>query len=72
MCLAMPGKIVSIDGDLATVSYPGQTRTARIMEGSYHVGDYVFVSAQIIVQKIPEKEALESLESWTEGDGCGA
>ena len=64
MCLAMPGKIVGIKEDIATVEYPGQRREAKIIEGEYAVGDYVFVSAQIIVQKIPEKEALESLEAW--------
>jgi hydrogenase expression/formation protein HypC len=64
MCLAMPGKIVKIEGDDATVEYPGQTRIARIMDGEYAVGDYVFVSAQIIVQKIPDEEALKSLKAW--------
>ncbi|MBU0461412.1 MAG: HypC/HybG/HupF family hydrogenase formation chaperone [Nanoarchaeota archaeon] len=64
MCLAMPGKIVDIKGDTATIEYPGQRREARIIDGNYKVGDYVFVSAQIIVQKIPEKEAIESLKSW--------
>jgi hydrogenase maturation factor len=60
----MPGKIIHIKGDTATVEYPGQSRQARIIEGDYKVGDYVFVSAQIIVQKIPEEEALKSLEAW--------
>jgi len=64
MCLAIPGKIVKIEGDEAVIEYPGQTRTAKIIEGEYAVGDYVFVSAKIIVQKIPEKEALESLKGW--------
>ncbi|MBW2972588.1 HypC/HybG/HupF family hydrogenase formation chaperone [Candidatus Woesearchaeota archaeon] len=66
MCLAMPGKIVKIDGDKATVEYPGQTREAGIIDGDYKVGDYVFVSAQIIVTKIPEDEALRSLKAWEE------
>lgn len=64
MCLAMPGKIVNIKGNTATIEYPGQTRTAKIIEGKFNVGDYVFVSAQIIVQKIPEQEAIESLKWW--------
>ncbi|MEM4264081.1 MAG: HypC/HybG/HupF family hydrogenase formation chaperone [Candidatus Woesearchaeota archaeon] len=64
MCLAIPGKIIKIEGDNATIEYPGQTREAKIIEGKYSVGDYVFVSAKIIVQKIPEKEALESLKGW--------
>ena len=64
MCLAMPGKIVKIDGDQATIEYPGQHRQAMIVEGDYAVGDYVFVSAQIVVQKLTEEEALQSLEAW--------
>lgn len=64
MCLAIPGKIVKIDGDEAIIEYPGEQRAAKIVEGDFNIGDYVFVSAQIIVQKIPEKEALESLKGW--------
>jgi hydrogenase expression/formation protein HypC len=64
MCLAMPGKIIKIEGETATIEYPGQTREARIIEGDYSVGDYVFVASQFIVQKIPKEEALKSLEVW--------
>ena len=64
MCLAMPGKIVKIEGDRAMIEYPGETREAGIIEGDYKVGDYVFVSAKIIVQKIPEEEAVKSLKAW--------
>jgi hydrogenase expression/formation protein HypC len=64
MCLAIPGKIIKIEGDQATIEYPGEQRTATIVEGEFNVGDYVFVSAKIVVQKIPEEEALESLKGW--------
>ncbi len=66
MCLAMPGKIVKIEGDKATIEYPCDTREAGIIEGDYKVGDYVFMSAKIIVAKIPEEEAKKSLEAWEE------
>ncbi len=66
MCLAMPGKIIKIEDDMATIEYPGENRQAKIIDGDYSVGDYVFVSAQIIVVKIPEDEALKSLEAWGE------
>ncbi len=62
MCFAIPGKIVSIDGDNAIVDYCSEKREAMIISGDFKVGDYVFVSSKIIVQKIPEKEALESLK----------
>jgi len=64
MCMAIPGKIVKINGDTATIEYPGQTREAKIIDGEYNIGDYVFISAQIIVQKLTEEEALESLKGW--------
>lgn len=64
MCLAIPGKIISINGDDVIVEYPGEKRSAKIVIGEYKVGDYVFVSEKIVVQKIPEKEALESLKGW--------
>lgn len=64
MCLAIPGKIVEIKGDEAVIEYPGMKTTARIVIGDYKVGDYVFVSEKIIVQKITEKEAVESLKGW--------
>lgn len=64
MCLAMPGKIIKITGDEATIQYPGEQRTATIVDGNYSIGDYVFVSAQIIVQKLAEEEALATLKEW--------
>lgn len=63
MCLAMPGKIIEIKDNQATIEYLGEKRTAAIISGNYGVGDYVFVSSNIIVQKIPEQEALQSLEA---------
>jgi len=62
MCFAIPGKIIAIKGDSAIVDYFGEKRNVKIISGDYKVGDYVFVSAKIIVQKIPEKEAIESLK----------
>ena len=51
-------------GVYATVEYPGQTRNAKIIDGEYSVGDYVFVTAQIVVQKISHEEAIASLKAW--------
>ncbi len=62
MCFAIPGKIAAISGDNAIIDYFGKKKNAKIITGEYKPGDYVFVSSKIIVQKIPEKEALESLK----------
>ncbi|MBW3004946.1 HypC/HybG/HupF family hydrogenase formation chaperone [Candidatus Woesearchaeota archaeon] len=60
----MPGKIIKIEGNEATVQYPGEQRIATIVDGDYSIGDYVFVSAKIIVQKLSEEEALATLKEW--------
>ncbi|MBW2987728.1 HypC/HybG/HupF family hydrogenase formation chaperone [Candidatus Woesearchaeota archaeon] len=64
MCLAIPGKIIKIEGETATIEYPGETREAMLIEDNFNVGDYVFVSEKIVIEKIPEEEALASLKAW--------
>lgn len=58
MCLAIPGKIISIKDSVAAVAYPNETRTAKIVAGRYAIGDYVLVQAQMVIEKVPKKQAL--------------
>jgi hydrogenase assembly chaperone HypC/HupF len=60
MCLAIPGKIVSIKKDEATVDYGSQKVKATIVEGDFKEGDYVIVQGKIIIEKVPESE----LKQW--------
>jgi len=62
MCLAIPGKIVKIEGDIATLDYGSETRQAKIVEEDYKVGDYVIVQAKVVVEKVTEKQ----MEGWLE------
>jgi len=62
MCLTIPGKIIKIEGDIATLDYGSETREAKIVEGDYKVGDCVLVQARIIVEKVDEKQ----MEGWLE------
>lgn len=64
MCLAIPGKVVEIKGDKAIIDYGSEKREARLMNPDIKEGDYVAVQNQLILQSIPEKEALESIELW--------
>lgn len=61
MCFAIPGKIIEIKGDIATVDYGGEQRKAKLAK-NFKMGDYVLVSAGLAIQKVPEKEARESLK----------
>ncbi|USN45532.1 MAG: HypC/HybG/HupF family hydrogenase formation chaperone [Candidatus Woesearchaeota archaeon] len=64
MCLGVPGKIVAIQGDEATVDYVAEKRMAKIVAGDFHVGEYVLVLGQIVVEKISDKEAKEALTTY--------
>lgn len=67
MCLAVPARIVSIEGDEAVLDYGGVTRKANIsMLSSASTGDYVLVHVGYAISKMDEAEALETLELWDE------
>jgi len=65
MCLAVPGKIIAITNDTATIEYTSETRKARLIEKKYKLGDYVLVQGGIVLQKVSKKEAEESLKLWS-------
>ena len=65
MCLAIPGKIVTLDPtkQFATVDYGGGTqRQANITLVEVRLGDYVLVHAGFAIQVIEEREAKETLK----------
>ena len=63
MCLAVPMKIITIEGFSATVEAGGVSReiNLRLLEDT-QVGDYVLVHAGFAIEKIDEQEAKETLE----------
>ena len=65
MCLAIPAKIMNIDGNRANVDFgQGVLREVNVMLVEAKVGDYVLVHAGYAIQVIEEKEALETLSLW--------
>jgi hydrogenase expression/formation protein HypC len=66
MCLAVPGKIISIDGKMAEVDYGGITRETNVSMVDVKVGDYVIIHAGFAIQTIDEDEAKETIKLWQE------
>jgi hydrogenase expression/formation protein HypC len=67
MCLAVPARIMSIDGEEAVLDYGGVKRKANIsMLSDVRVGDYVLVHVGYAISKMDEEEALETLKLWDE------
>lgn len=67
MCLAVPLKIVEIDGLDAVGEVEGLRRKMRLdFIREPRVGEYVIVHAGFAIERLPEKQALEDIEAWAE------
>ena len=66
MCLAVPGKVVSIEGDVAKVDFGGIQREANISLVDASVGLYVLIHAGYAIEVLDEEEAKKTLELWGE------
>jgi hydrogenase expression/formation protein HypC len=63
MCLAIPMKIVSLEGELARVEQAGVAREVSLaMLPEARVGDHVLVHAGFAIERLSEAQALETLE----------
>ena len=69
MCLAIPGKVISIDKkkEYASIDYgDGTKRNANVSLVDVKIGDYVLVHAGFAIQVLDEKEANETLDLFRE------
>jgi len=68
MCLAVPMKIIEIQGNIAKVEINGIQRETRlnIIEPKPKVGDYVIIHAGFVINVIDEIEAKITLEYFKE------
>jgi hydrogenase expression/formation protein HypC len=68
MCLAVPMKIISIDGEAIVAEVDGVKREGSLMMLSEEVkvGDYVLIHAGFAISRLDEEEALETLSLMRE------
>ena len=65
MCLAIPAKVLEIQGDVAKVDFgQGVAREVNVMLVEAHVGEYVLVHAGYAIQTLDQEAAEESLRYW--------
>ena len=67
MCLAIPGKILELEGNSALVDFDGikQKVIVALIQNPV-VGKFVIVHAGYAIEMMNEKEALEAIEQWKE------
>lgn len=66
MCVAAPGIVKAIDGNIAEVDYEGNVVKAHAGIIQVKPGDYVLVHAGMILQVLKQKEAEEMLTLFKE------
>lgn len=62
MCVAYPGKVLSIEGKHAKVDFTGSLVDVNISMVKVEPGDYVLVHAGMAIQKVETEEA----EAWVD------
>jgi hydrogenase expression/formation protein HypC len=67
MCLAIPTRIVSIDGQMAQVELSGVERQISLaLTPEAQVGDYVIVHTGFALSVLDEEDAQETLRLFAE------
>ena len=68
MCLGVPGKVVEINGNTATVDFWGVRRQVLldVVDEPVAVGDYILNHVGFAIRRIPESEIGETLALFEE------
>jgi hydrogenase expression/formation protein HypC len=68
MCLGVPGRIVDIDGMLATVDFFGVKRQVRLelVDEPVQPGDYILNHVGFAIRRIPEEDIQGTLDLYAQ------
>jgi len=68
MCLGVPGRVVAVDGLVATVDFWGVRRATRldVIDAPVVPGDYVLNHVGFAIRRIPAEEIAETLALYEE------
>lgn len=66
MCLALPGKVVKIDGENADIDFGGVIRQANVAMVDVEIGQWVVIHAGFAIEVMDEEEAQETISLWND------
>ncbi len=66
MCVATPGRIITIEGSTAKVDVLGNTISVNVSLVDATVGDYVLTHAGMAIEKIDREKAEELIRLFEE------
>lgn len=68
MCLGVPGKVISVEGNIATVDFWGVSRQVYldVVDEPVSPGDYILNHVGFAIRRIPQDEVGETLALYEE------
>lgn len=68
MCLGVPGRVVSVDGDVAQVDFWGVTKPIRldVIDEPVATGDYILNHVGFAIRRIPQEDIEATLALYEE------
>jgi len=67
MCLAIPMKLIKIEGDKGEVELSGVKKEVSLtLLKKVEIGDYLIIHAGFAIEKLNEEEAKKTLAIWEE------
>jgi len=66
MCLTIPFRVRSVEGDRAIVESQGRVREVDVSRLSVKPGDYVLVQGGVAMMTVDARDAEAMLEAWDE------
>jgi hydrogenase expression/formation protein HypC len=68
MCLGVPGLVIAVDGDVATVDFWGVKKQVRldVVDAPVAPGDYVLNHVGFAIRRIPAEEIGDTLALYDE------
>jgi hydrogenase expression/formation protein HypC len=72
MCLAIPMKLIKIEGNKGIVELSGVKKEISLaLLKEVKVGDYLIIHAGFAIERLNEEEAKKTLAIWEEIDSLG-
>jgi hydrogenase expression/formation protein HypC len=66
MCLAIPGKVMSINGEIGDIDFGGVIKQTNLSMVEANIGDWVVIHAGFAIEVMDEDDAQETLKLWNE------
>ena len=66
MCLAIPGKVIAINGETGVIDFGGVVKQTNVSMADAKIGDWVVIHAGFAIEIMDDEDAQETLKLWND------